>query len=180
MVTQLSSISLSSSSTIVNSPATTTTESEWQPTWRASTTQQQRQFSTGRPRAMTGSTTTSLPVATPPVAIDTKDNASHDSVVHFEANDIQYHVVTYDAQSANDASIACAQNNAKLSDITSQKYDQIAIKLKALTASGRKMVIGFWNNDSYSFSGDDCLILQVNYGIYPGKCSESTAVLCSS
>jgi hypothetical protein len=64
--------------------------------------------------------------------------------------------------------------------MTTQKYDQVALKLKTTTASGRKLIIGSWNGDAYAFSGDDCLILQVNYGIYPGSCTEATAALCES
>lgn len=101
-----------------------------------------------------------------------------DIVDQFAANDIQYKVVSSSDKSSDEAIATCQRKNSQLSNMSSQKYDQVAIKLKTTTASGRKLIIGSWNSDTYSFKGDDCLILQVNYGIYPGSCSEATAVLC--
>lgn len=101
-------------------------------------------------------------------------------ITHFDVDGISYSVVSSINNNSTDASVACQRKNATISDMTSDDYDKVSIKLQTTIASGSKLIISSWNNNSYSFFGDNCMILQVNYGIYPGSCLESTGVLCQS
>jgi hypothetical protein len=118
------------------------------------------------------STPTSNPV-TPPL--------ENGIVNQFDVNGIKYHVLKKQSSSLAQAQSVCGQiPGSTIGGITSDVYQAVTSQLQRLSFANSKVIIGSWNGDSYSMSGGDCMILQLNNGIYPGQCSEASAILCQS
>lgn len=96
----------------------------------------------------------------------------------FKVNGENFHVINKFEKSLASADKTCVQNKAEIASVTSQSLTAVSEKLKEMTQN--KVIIGAWNGDGYSLSGEDCLILETSQGIYPGACSEATAILCQS
>lgn len=144
------------------------------------TTSSNIQISSNAPRAI--ATTTTLPSTN---AVDgkipLKDQPVNNILHQFNVDGRNYHVINKDGNSLAQASQSCRNSQTNIGDVTSAGYQAVAQNLKdAITATGNKLIIGSWNGDNYSLMGNNCLILQVNNGIYPGSCVEATAVLCQS
>ncbi|KAF1799506.1 hypothetical protein FB192DRAFT_1286589, partial [Mucor lusitanicus] len=103
-------------------------------------------------------------------------------VLHrFNVNGRNYHVVNKDGNSLAQANMSCRKSQTNIGGVTSAGYQQVAQNLQhVVDTTGNKLIIGSWNGDSYSLRGNNCLIMQLNNGIYPGSCAEATAVLCQS
>lgn len=96
--------------------------------------------------------------------------------LQFSANGKNFSVINKSENSLVAASAACQKNQATIATVTSDSLDGITEKLKSM--SQNRIVIGTWNGDSYSLTGTSCLIMHVDYGIYPGICTEASSVLC--
>lgn len=96
----------------------------------------------------------------------------------FKLNGRNFHVINKFEKSLASADKTCFQNKAEIASVTSQSLTALTEKLKEMTQS--KVIIGTWNGDGYALSGENCLILQTGQGIYPGTCSEASAILCQS
>lgn len=104
------------------------------------------------------------------------------AILHqFNVDGRNYHVINKNGNSYAQASQSCRKSQSNIGGVTSAGYRAVAQNLQdVITATGNKLIIGSWNGDNYSLNGNNCLILQVNNGIYPGSCAEATAVLCQS
>jgi hypothetical protein len=98
--------------------------------------------------------------------------------LRFKVNGRNFHVINKYESSLTAAGLICQQIRASVAPVTSDSYQGVADKLKDMAPG--KVIIGSWNGDSYSLTGDNCLILQVNHGISPGTCGDASAILCQS
>lgn len=126
--------------------------------------------------------TTALPST---VAIDEKipsEEQHVNNILHqFNVNGRNYHIIKNNGNSLAQANQICQKSQTSISDVTSAGYQALAQNLQnVITLTGSKLIIGSWNGDNYSLVGNNCLILQVNNGIYPGSCTDATTVLCQS
>ncbi|CAO0789873.1 unnamed protein product [Mucor circinelloides] len=113
-----------------------------------------------------------LPAQQPPTA---------DILHQFNVDGRNYHVVIKNGNSLAQANQSCQKSQTNMGGVTSAGYQAVAQNLQhVVDTTGNKLIIGSWNGDNYSLRGNNCLILQVNNGIYPGSCAEATAVLCQS
>ncbi|KAL9554690.1 hypothetical protein PS6_003288 [Mucor atramentarius] len=113
-----------------------------------------------------------LPAQQPPTA---------DILHQFNVDGRNYHVVIKNGDSLAQANQSCRKSQTNMGGVTSAGYQAVAQNLQhVVDTAGNKLIIGSWNGDNYSLRGNNCLILQVNNGIYPGSCAEATAVLCQS
>ncbi|GAA5812304.1 hypothetical protein MFLAVUS_005755 [Mucor flavus] len=110
--------------------------------------------------------------------IEAPKSTAVNSPSKFNFNGKDFHIVSKNQQSSAAANSACQVNQATVATITTDSFQGISNKLKSLGQS--KMIIGSWNGDSYSLTGASCLIMQVDYGIYPGNCVDALSVLCQS
>lgn len=94
----------------------------------------------------------------------------------FSVNGRNFNVVNKNEGSLAAASAACQNNQATIATVTSENLQAASDKLKEMGHS--KIIIGSWNGDSYSLTGTSCLIMNVEYGIYPGICTEASSILC--
>lgn len=94
----------------------------------------------------------------------------------FSVNGKNFRVLNKNENSLAAASVACQNKQATIATVTSDSLDAMTEKLKAMSQT--RIIIGTWNGDSYSLTGTSCLIMHVDYGIYPGTCTEASSVLC--
>ncbi|KAI8639742.1 hypothetical protein BD408DRAFT_420834 [Parasitella parasitica] len=110
-----------------------------------------------------------------------EEQPAEDILHQFNADGQHYHVVSKDGNSLAQAHQSCQNSQTNIGGVTSAGYQAVAENLQnVMLTTGNKLIIGSWNGDNYSLRGNNCLILQVNNGIYPGSCAEATAVLCQS
>lgn len=123
------------------------------------------------------SPTASIP---PPAAIadDEPEVEAQPINVCFKVNGRYFHVINKFESSAVAAGVTCNQIQASIATVTSDSYQGVVAKLKDVMPG--KVIIGAWNGDNYSLTGSDCLILQANHGIFPGTCTDASAILCQS
>lgn len=110
--------------------------------------------------------------------IEAPKSTAVSSLPKFNIGGKDFHIVSKNQQSSVAANSACQVNQGTVATITTDSFQGISNKLKSLGQS--KMIIGSWNGDSYSLTGASCLIMQVDYGIYPGNCVDALSVLCQS
>ncbi|GAN10639.1 hypothetical protein MAM1_0379c10183 [Mucor ambiguus] len=104
-----------------------------------------------------------------------------DILHRFNVDGRSYHVVNKDGNSLAQANMSCRKSQTNIGGVTSAGYEAVAQNLQQVVdTTGNKLIIGSWNGDNYSLRGNNCLIMQLNNGIYPGSCAEATAVLCQS
>ncbi|KAL9540972.1 hypothetical protein MBANPS3_009381 [Mucor bainieri] len=104
-----------------------------------------------------------------------------DILHQFNVDGRKYHVVNKDGNSLAQANMSCRKSQTNIGGVTSAGYQAVAQNLQGVVdTTGNKLIIGSWNGDNYSLRGNNCLIMQLNNGIYPGSCAEATAVLCQS
>lgn len=104
-----------------------------------------------------------------------------DILHRFSVDGRDYHVVNKDGNSLAQANLSCQKSQTNIGGVTSAGYQAVAQSLQQVVdATGNKLIIGSWNGDNYSLRGNNCLIMQLNNGIYPGSCAEASAVLCQS
>ncbi|KAI8067305.1 hypothetical protein BDF21DRAFT_345835, partial [Thamnidium elegans] len=96
----------------------------------------------------------------------------------FNFDGTEFHIIYKNQQTSAEANSSCQLNQATVATITTGSFQGISNKLKSLGQS--KMIIGSWNGDNYSLTGASCLIMHIDYGIYPGNCVDALSVLCQS
>ncbi|KAI9254642.1 hypothetical protein BY458DRAFT_520843 [Sporodiniella umbellata] len=94
----------------------------------------------------------------------------------FEMEGKRYSVLKQGQESLSRARDACAQSQYKLGAIGTINMFAVTNELRQNAIN--KAIVGSWNGDDYSLQGSSCLILDVQFGIFPGQCSDAETVLC--
>jgi hypothetical protein len=132
------------------------------------------------PPTVTSATIVSLPtLASPATVIEIiPANPADPMISKFEVAGSQFHVISKFEKSLELAHNVCVKNQASIASVSSESLSAVSHILNRIDAG--KVIIGAWNGDNYSLSGDNCLILQTDHGIFPGTCTEAKAILCQS